>query len=198
MPGGKASKRARRDPIVDRSIKDHEILPVQELRFTAKGLLAPGEHDVTIDQLRSGILVTGPTPRGSGWDADHRSLLVDRLEAWLPKIWLSGARFVVVDGSFVEEKGRPSDLDAYFVYSTRSALLHGVQFLRTNAPPGYFDKRTSDEAGHDLMRREQLLDFFWCCDEEPPKKRSDVRTYFASTRSGDPKGVIRIVKESAQ
>jgi hypothetical protein len=58
----------------------------------------------------------GPDGRAdSTWDAAWRESLVGNLEVMTRQLWQVGIREVFADGSFVEEKGSPNDIDGYFV-----------------------------------------------------------------------------------
>jgi hypothetical protein len=85
------------------------------LPFDALGLLPAGDYELTFDELRCSRLVTGPDTPDSTWDAEWRKTLVDNLEAMTRQLWQVGIREVFADGSFVEEKDHPNDIDGYFV-----------------------------------------------------------------------------------
>jgi hypothetical protein len=82
--------------------------------FTAEGLLPPGDYDLTIPELRASFLVTGEGIPSSTWDAPWRSRLVDNLETLAGQLWQVGIRDIFIDGSFVEDKDHPNDIDGYF------------------------------------------------------------------------------------
>jgi hypothetical protein len=85
--------------------------------FGPDGLLPPGDHAVTFEQLRASILVLGPAePRDApNWDAAWRLRLVDNLEILASQLWSVGIEEVFADGSFAEDKDHPNDIDGYFV-----------------------------------------------------------------------------------
>jgi hypothetical protein len=84
--------------------------------FQPNGLLPPADYELTFDELRRSILVVGPTvDRSSTWDSAWRAALVDRLEILTKQLWQVGVREVFADGSFVEDKDHPNDIDGYFV-----------------------------------------------------------------------------------
>ena len=85
------------------------------LPFDDRGLLAPGDHPVTFAQLRASALVFGPLNRPAEWDEDWRAHLVDQAEVLVRQLWASGITDVFLDGSFVEDKPHPNDIDGYFV-----------------------------------------------------------------------------------
>ncbi len=92
--------------------------------FTDGGTLPPGDYPLTLDQLRASSLVQGPPAGYPNWDRDWRSTLVDGLETMVQQLWRVGIEDVFVDGSFVEDKEHPNDIDGYFVCDVK-ALASG-------------------------------------------------------------------------
>lgn len=82
--------------------------------FAASGLLPPGEYELTIPELRRSFLVTGEGVDSPTWDAVWRARLVDNLEILAGQLQDSGIENIYIDGSFVEEKDHPNDIDGYF------------------------------------------------------------------------------------
>lgn len=87
--------------------------------FTPDGLLPPGDYPLTIDELLKSMLVAGPRMRSDTWDADWRRRLVKNLHFLAEQLWQVGISDIFVDGSFVEDKDHPNDLDGYFVCEVR-------------------------------------------------------------------------------
>ena len=84
--------------------------------FTAQGLLPPGDYELTLEELRASFLVVGPEQDDdSSWDRSWRETLVNNLETLTQQLWRLGVSEVVLDGSFVEDKDHPNDIDGYFV-----------------------------------------------------------------------------------
>lgn len=81
--------------------------------FQENGLLPPGDYEMSLEELRASALVTGPEELA--WDSDWRRHLVDNLEIMVSQLWQVGIKEIYVDGSFVEDKARPNDIDGYFV-----------------------------------------------------------------------------------
>ena len=48
------------------------------------------------------------------WDQAWRAELVDRLELLVKQLWALGVDQIFIDGSFVEDKDHPNDIDGYF------------------------------------------------------------------------------------
>lgn len=84
--------------------------------FNEDGVLPPGDYVLTLAELRASELVLGfgapqdyPT-----WDAAWREVLVDNLAVLVEQLQQVGIREVFVDGSFLEDKDHPNDIDGYF------------------------------------------------------------------------------------
>jgi hypothetical protein len=92
--------------------------------FTPEGLLPPGDYVLTIDELRRSVLVLGPGEEHPDWDVDWLRRLVDNLEVLVGQLWEVGVTEIFIDGSFVEDKDHPNDIDGYFVCTLR-ALASG-------------------------------------------------------------------------
>lgn len=88
------------------------------LLFNDDGLLPPGDYPMTIEDLRNSLLVHGPSEQ-IPWDHDKRSLLVNNLEILVKQLHTVGIDEIFIDGSFVEDKASPSDIDGYFVVDPR-------------------------------------------------------------------------------
>jgi hypothetical protein len=84
--------------------------------FTRDGVLPPGDYAMTLDELQDSILVLGPgLPRDHpGWDAAWRHALVDNLRVMVDQLRQVGIDEIFIDGSFVEDKDHPNDIDGYF------------------------------------------------------------------------------------
>jgi len=59
-------------------------------------------------------LVTGLPGAPATWDAAWRGRLVQNLDILIRQLWQLGITEIYVDGSFVEEKDHPNDIDGYF------------------------------------------------------------------------------------
>lgn len=85
-------------------------------RFTADGVLPPGEYVLTLQELRESELVLGfGDPREHPtWDAAWREKLVDNATILVEQLRTVGLTSVFLDGSFLEDKDHPNDIDGYF------------------------------------------------------------------------------------
>ncbi len=84
--------------------------------FTNDGILPPGDYALSLPQLKESMLVLGPGDpcHHPHWDAVWRLTLVERLEVLVGQLWHVGITDIFVDGSFVEDKDHPNDIDGYF------------------------------------------------------------------------------------
>lgn len=73
------------------------------------------DYELTLDELRRSLLAVGPGAGYPNWDATWRKRLVDNLEILVNQLWQAGVVEVFADGSFVEDKDHPNDIDGYFV-----------------------------------------------------------------------------------
>ena len=96
-------------------------------RFTEDGVLPEGDWELTLDELRTSYLVKGPGDEYPHWDSAWRSTLVDNLEVLARELWDVGIESVFVDGSFVEDKDHPNDIDGYFECSWEQLLSGRLQ-----------------------------------------------------------------------
>ena len=83
--------------------------------FTAEGVLPVGTFSVTFEQLVGSHLVEGaPDDWHHGWDVAWRRQLAQNAETLVKELWESGVTNVFRDGSLVEAKAHPNDIDGYF------------------------------------------------------------------------------------
>ena len=82
--------------------------------FTPDGLLPVGDYPMTLGELRGSYLVTGTGVASSTWDRAWRAGLVDNLEIMVRQLWEVEIDRIFIDGSFVDEKDHPNDIDGYF------------------------------------------------------------------------------------
>lgn len=92
--------------------------------FDQDGLLPAGDYELDFRQLRDSFLVTGAGGESPTWDVPWREFLVNNLQIMTEQLWKVGVTDVFADGSFVEEKDHPNDIDGYFVCSLQ-ALASG-------------------------------------------------------------------------
>ena len=83
--------------------------------FDSRGLLPPGDYEVSFAELRESLLVRGPRTPVRHWNAEWRWYLTTQAELLVDQLWAVGIQDVYLDGSFVEDKPPPNDIDGYFV-----------------------------------------------------------------------------------
>lgn len=85
-------------------------------QFTEDGVLPPGDFSLGLAELEESMLVTGPrAPRSRPtWDMAWRFELVQNLRVLVGHLRQVGIDRIFIDGSFVEEKDHPNDIDGYF------------------------------------------------------------------------------------
>ena len=88
------------------------------LCFNEKGLLPPGDYELTFEELRKSIVVLGPND-DSDWDQEWREKLVNNLEIMVKQLWQVEITEIFINGSFVQNKLHPNDIDGYFVCDLR-------------------------------------------------------------------------------
>ncbi|HET6249699.1 MAG TPA: hypothetical protein VFE47_18565 [Tepidisphaeraceae bacterium] len=96
------------------------------MTFTPDGALPPGDYPLTFDELRSSILVVGPKKYPT-WNAGWRLQLVENLEILVKQLWAVGIDEIFIDGSFVEDKDHPNDIDGYFVCDPQRFVSHQLE-----------------------------------------------------------------------
>ena len=79
------------------------------------GLLPVGDYPLTLSQLKQSRLVVPDRVSSPLWDQAWRAKLVDNHETMAKQLWQVGIEDIFIDGSFVEEKDHPNDIDGYFV-----------------------------------------------------------------------------------
>ena len=176
--------------------------------FDAKGVLPPRDYVLTFAQLQDSMLVKGPKTGSPNWDTQWRGLLVRNLRSGAKTLWDLGVEHLVIDGSFVEQKDHPNDIDAYFPISRESWVSREVEL-------GLNRKRSEHVWTWDWVhaykpgdpRVPHLKLPFWhkyridlwphYGQEAINHERLGWLTFengFRRTRGGDPKGVVKIFR----
>jgi hypothetical protein len=106
-------------------------------QFTEDGLLPAGDYPLSFTELYDSLLVHGPGDlTHPNWDAGWRLELVKNLEILVRQLWQVGIQEIFIDGSFVEDKDHPNDIDGYFVCELQD-LTSGQLEARLNALDPY-------------------------------------------------------------
>ena len=84
-----------------------------DLKLNEHGLLPPGSHDLSLDQIDALF--------GGFQNSERRMNLVKRLREMVAQVGsFSFARHLIVDGSFITSKAEPGDIDIVFVVADGS------------------------------------------------------------------------------
>lgn len=87
--------------------------------FTHDGVLPAGDYALRLDDLAASPLVMGHPDATPSWDRAWRAQLVRNLGLLVGQLWQLGINAIYVDGSFVENKDHPHDIDGYFECDVR-------------------------------------------------------------------------------
>ncbi len=75
--------------------------------------------------------MTGEGNASTTWDRPWRARLVDNLEIMVLQLWQVGVTSIWIDGSFVENKDHPHDIDGYFEVDDMRYPLFAILWLRS-------------------------------------------------------------------
>jgi len=173
------------------------------------GVLPPEDYILTLAQLQDSMLVKGPKVGSPNWDARWRNRLVRNLNSVAKTLWNLGVEYLVIDGSFTEQKDYPNDIDAYFPISRERWVSREVE--------RELNLRRSEDVWTWNPDRMYLPATPWVPHRKPPfwhKYRIDLwpdygqtairherlgwltlEDGFRHTRRGDRKGVVKILRE---
>jgi hypothetical protein len=104
--------------------------------FTSNDVLPAGDYPMTLEELRTCHLVTGHNNSSDTWDQAWRNKLVTNLSVVVRQLWQIGIDRIFVDGSFVENKDHPNDIDGYFE-AEESRIILGTLEAELNAVDPY-------------------------------------------------------------
>jgi hypothetical protein len=82
--------------------------------FDVNGCLPAGDYELTLGEVRESLLVKGPVSGYPNWDRGWRDKLLGNVEVLVRQLWQVGITEIFIDGSFVEDKEHPNDVDGYF------------------------------------------------------------------------------------
>lgn len=178
--------------------------------FTADGVLPVGDHPASLAELKQSVLVVGPKNVPIGWNRRWRAELVGNLGLLVPTLWAAGIEEVFVDGSFVENKPHPADIDGYFCCDMDDLLLGRLQArLQAIDPSGVwtwadYDRLRAEPDGPAMLpmwvkHRVELYPHF-------PGLKSGIQSEFGeelefpaafrqSRRHYMRKGIVRLVRD---
>lgn len=134
--------------------------------FMDDGLLPPGVHEATLEELREKL----------GFSRKRRTL-IDGLERALELMSGCGVRRVYIDGSFVTDKPRPNDIDGCYDVEPGMALSHMAPIW-----PLTHQNR--------VRSREMYGMEFFPADVVEAGSGQPFLRFFQQDREGNPKGVV--------
>jgi len=97
------------------------------LPSTPMACFPPGDYELTLDELRACSLVTGNGVGSSTWNSVWRASLVENFAVLVGQLHRVGVVDIFADGSFVEDKDHPNDIDGYFVCDLRRLASGDLQ-----------------------------------------------------------------------
>lgn len=142
--------------------------------FAAGGLLPPGEHECTVEDVleRFGVF------RGS----DRRPRLSRDLVAYVREV--RGAaigKYLIVNGSYVTDIDNPNDIDVLLV------LKDDVR-LDAPVPPFQYNARSKR-----YVKKNYGLDFFFGFEHEESAQEMVALFQDVKYRPGETKGILKVV-----
>lgn len=182
------------------------------LRFSDHGLLPPGDYALTLGQLAESPLVAGVPDGSATWDSAWRARLVANLSALVEQLWAVGIEEIYIDGSFAEAKDRPNDIDGYFVCDPHRFAAGELERDLNRLDPAKcwtWDHRSRRPCrGSPKLQlpmwhayRVELYPHFpgLIAGVDEYGQPLEFPAFFRKTRdTGEPKGIIRIVREPAK
>lgn len=189
---------------MSRVARAHRLLPA----FSRDGFLPVGDYTLTLAELRKSSLATGPhgVRRSPHWDAKWRTKLIGNLAVLAGELDHVGIKEIYVNGSFVEEKDHPNDIDGYFVCD-RAWFLSGrlERELNRIAAKPFWTWENTDRVpvpGHGrklpmwIEYRVELYPHFGQGTGIVDRFGNELQfpAAFRLSRSGQPKGIVKLVR----
>jgi hypothetical protein len=152
------------------------------------------------------MLVKGPKNGSPNWNTQWRGLLVRNLRSVAKTLGYLGVEHLIIDGSFVEQKDHPNDIDAYFPISRERWVSREVERelnLRRSEDVWDWDPyRAHIPADPRVPHRKPPFWHKYRIDLFPDFSQKAIhhehlgwltfKDGFRHTRSGHPKGVVKI------
>lgn len=181
------------------SIFHHGSAP---LSWDARGNLPVGDHELTLDGLRSSLLVHGDG--SADWDRPGRARLASNFAYLVGHLHRIGIDEVYADGSFATSKASPGDIDAYFVtdFPGWTAQLKRLQAIDATWTYDLADRLPNHEGKLKWPQWHRYrIEFFYVF--RPPfdhlsfmgtqRPPVTIDRYFREDAAGHPRGLIRII-----
>ncbi len=163
--------------------------------FDHRGLLPATDYELTIDELVASMLVDGPSPRPIHWNAKWRRKLVLNLAVLANQLWSVGIDSIFIDGSFVEEKSHPNDIDGYFECPLE-IFFDIVPRLNQMDPNQCWDWSQGKPKMWDVYRVELFPHYGQLCGiDDATGYELQFPAAFRQSREFEPKGIVKLLKE---
>lgn len=165
--------------------------------FDDRGLLPVGDYELTILELLTSILVDGPDPRPISWDKSWRRELVLNLRTLANQLWSVGIKDIYIDGSFVEDKEHPNDIDGYFTCDIHS--WSAIQKQLNKLDP--YQSWEWPEEGKPKMWTAYKIELyphfegFPCGIDDITGYPLEFPAAFRQSREFKPKGIVKLIQE---
>ena len=172
--------------------------------FTADGVLPPDDYPMTLSELELSLLGAGGDQEA--WDVAWRCQLIRNLRVIASQLWSVGINEVYVNGSFVEDRPRPRDIDGYFtckLYDLATgdleAKLNAIDAYKcwTWDPAARRPHPDSTKAELPMWHRYRVDMFAHWQGQPPDGVDQHIPSLFRLQKSTDkPKGIIKLMKEA--
>ncbi len=165
---------------------------------------------MTFSQLRESSLVLGPSAPSEcpTWDAAWRHQLVANAEILVRELWTVGMTEIFLDGSFVEDKDHPNDIDGYFECSIEQLKTGSLEQSlnqisktkvwtwnpKTRRPfPGYAKRQLPMWHQYRVELYPHAVGMLSGIQDEWGNDLEFPAAFRRSRRDGQPRGIIKII-----
>lgn len=172
--------------------------------FTKDGVLPAGDYALTLTDLKRSLLVTGAGVGSTTWDSGWRLRLVENLSILVGQLVRVGIKEIYINGSFVEDKDHPNDIDGYFTCDVHK-LPGLVSELNKLDPNKVWDWNPASRRPYRNYPKAQLpmwhhyrVEFYPHYDQfsgildEHGHQQTFPAAFRRARRSGTPKGIVKI------
>ena len=173
-------------------------------------MLPACEYALTLNELRQSHLVMEQGNPSPTWDTVWRGQLVNNLEILANQLWQAGVSEIFVDGSFVEDKDHPGDIDGYFVVDRDQLVGRRLERELNRLAPDpiwtweWSKRRTPPGGGKPqlpmwLKYRVELFPHFAGLPSGITDEFGNALTFpaaFRKSRQFQPKGIVQLVRET--
>ena len=165
-------------------------------KFTDHGLLPPADYPLTMEELIASMLVEGPNPTSIDWDKSWRRKLVLNLAILTNQLWSIGIKNIFIDGSFVEDKNHPNDIDGYFECDV-STFITSLPRLNSMDPYHCWDWSMEGKPKMwDIYRIELYPHYGQLCGiDNVTGYELQFPAAFRQSREFEPKGIIKLIQK---